>query len=83
MKKPLGPDPDMRGSALTRVRVCALREYESWGHDPTVRHPALQCQPAVLPISGFGRIVQRMAGYVVWHSALSRVGYRRTYSAER
>ena len=80
MKKPLGPDPDMRGSALTRVRVCALGEYENSGHAPTVRHRAMQCQPGVLAISGFGRIVQRMDGFVVWHSALSQVGYRRTYA---
>jgi hypothetical protein len=38
-KKPLGPDPDMRGSALTQVGVCTLGEYENSGHAPTVQAP--------------------------------------------
>lgn len=58
IKKPLGPDPDMRGSALAQVRVCALAKYDNSGHAPTVRHRMLQCQPDVRAISGFGRIVQ-------------------------
>src|SRR5664279_2270718 len=37
-KKPPGPDPDVRGSALTRMRVCALGKYENSKHEPTVRH---------------------------------------------
>ena len=37
-KKPPGPEEDMRGSALTRMGVCALGEYENSAHAPTVRH---------------------------------------------
>jgi len=50
----------MRGSALTRIGVCALGKYENWGHAPTVQLAAVQCQPVVRTVSTFGRVVRHM-----------------------
>jgi hypothetical protein len=63
----------MRGSALAQVRVCALAKYDNTGHAPTVRHRAMQCQPSVRAISGFGLIVQEMDSLTAWNSPLSQL----------
>src|SRR5674476_115191 len=60
MKKPLGPCADMRGSALTQGRVCALGKYEDSSHDPTVEHLGGRVNKRVRAISSSGRIVRQM-----------------------
>ncbi len=61
MKKPLGPLPDMRGSALTQVKVCALGKYENSSHVPTVEHRGCCVNMRMRAISSSGRIVRQMA----------------------
>src|SRR5665647_1886734 len=60
MKKPLGPWADMRGSALTQGRACALGKYEDSSHDPTVEHLGCRVNKRVRAISSSGRIVRQM-----------------------
>src|SRR5665647_942398 len=60
MKKPLGPWADMRGSALTQGRVCALGKYEDSSHEPTVEHLGCRVNKRVRAISSSGRIVRQM-----------------------